>query len=428
MIYRVKLDNALKRSGLLLGLLGFVTCMGWFISRHFVIRTLADQRLNFSREIITPAVARLPASALLRKRLAEAYLAGDEPDYEQASVQATQAVKLTPRDGRAWYLLGLAQEGQGLAAEAEQSLWQAAALAPADSAINWALANLLVRVGKVDESVSYFRRAVTLNGALFSPAFDTLWQAGGRKLELLQAIASEHAATRVALAHYLVEQKLYAKCLEVFQVTDWPALAALPQTNDLLNRLLAEQQPLIAHSLWVNVQKAQPSAVNVKAGELIWDGGFETEILVGLPHFAWLLQDSDFARVGYDDTVAHQGQHSLKMLLTGHDTTVLGSEIQQRLALQPGRRYRLEAFVKTESLVAAEGPLIALKQNDQVTAQTAPLTTGTQDWQRIVLEFVAPPHEKLMVLTIIRTPKLAYDPPMKGALWFDDFTMVELEN
>ena len=427
MVYRVRLDNAIARAGLLTGLLAAALGLAWLSSRHFIVRTLADQRLSYSNEILLPAATRLPASPRLQKRLVESWLTAGEPDYVRAGQHAAQAVRLTPRSGRLWHLLAQAQEGQGLTAEAEQSLWQAAALAPADSQVNWALANLLVRAGKVDESAQYFRRAVALNASLYPLAFDTLWQAGGRKPELLQAICSAQPAAQLSLAQYLVEQKLYRECALIFQSPEAQAWAAWPQTNDVLNQLLAAQQPLIARSIWLRMQPAASAEAGAASGAL-WDGGFETEPLAALPHFNWALRDSTFARAGYDDSVRRSGQHSLKLLFTGRDTTVLGGDVQQRLALEPGRRYRFEAYVKSEALVTSEGPRLVIAQDGKPLAQSPPLPSGTWDWQLFAFEFVAPATGAPVVFDILRTLKYAYDEPTKGALWFDELKLTVMEN
>ena len=449
------------RVAFLATLLGLVAALGWISSRHFIVRTLTDERLTYSRAILLPAIERFPASPRLQKRVIESYLNPNdsepddnepdsrelEVDYGKAAEHAMQAVRLSPHNGRLWYWLAQAQEGQGLTAEAEQSLGQAARLAPSDSQVNWGLANVLVRAGKVDESVEYFRRSVSLNANLYPQAFDTLWQAGGRKLELLREICGTKPAAQLSLAQYLVEQRQYGECATLFeslvQTTDAATLAAIPQTNDVLNQLLAAEQPLMARQIWQQLwMKLQPlnAAKDATNSGLLWDGGFEYDARPALPQFTWILHDSDFARVGYDDRVYHSGRaaegagrQSLKLLFTGRDTTVLSGEVRQRLALEPGRRYRFEAAVKGDQLVYTEGPRLAIMlSNGVVLAQSAPLPDGTWDWQTFTFDFVTPtasgPSGQVMFFDIVRTLKLAYDPPVKGALWFDDLKLVAVEN
>jgi tetratricopeptide (TPR) repeat protein len=355
-------------------------------------------------------------------------LLADEPDYAKAADHSMWAIRLSPHNGRFWYWLAQAQEVQGLMAEAEQSLWQAAELAPADSQVNWGLANLLVRTGKVDESVEYFRRAAGLNASLYPQAFDTLWQAGGRKVELLQLICVGQPAAQLNLAQYLIEQKLYVECVRLFEAMaqgsgNVAKLAVMPQTNDLLNALLKAEQPLLARQLWEQLVPTHPVE-----SRLLWDGGFEYVERLSLPQFSWVLRDSDFARVGYDDRVKHSGQYALKLLFTGAESTRLRGEVQQRLALEPGRRYRLEAMVKSEGLVTTEGPRLAIEQNDTPLAQSPALPAGTWDWQQISFEVVAPAAGGVVVFDIIRTLKSAYDTPMKGSIWLDDVKLVAVEN
>ncbi|NOT58998.1 MAG: hypothetical protein HOP19_02110 [Acidobacteria bacterium] len=429
-VYRFTFHSALVRGIVLLLWFGLIWALAWVSSRHFLVRTFADERMVYSREVLQLALARLPNSPRLHKRMAETNLlptiAEAEPDYAQAGQHALHALQLTPRHGGYWHLLALAQEGQGLTAEAEQSLWQAAALAPADSQINWALANVLVRGDKVDESALYFRRAASLSAALYPLAFDTLWQAGGRKTELLESICTSPVG-RVSLAQYLAEQKLYAECATIFQSFDATTLVAvtpLPQVSQTLAQLFEARQFAVARQIWLRLQ---PDATGTKSGAL-WDGGFENPTPLVLPHFAWALRDSNYARVGYDDGVHRSGRYSLKLLFTGRDSTTLQGEVQQRLALEPGRRYRFEAYVKSEGHVTTEGPRLVIGVRGKPFAQAPPLASGTWDWQLVAFEFVAPATDEAVFFDIVRTPKLAYDEPTKGVLWFDDLKLIAAEN
>ena len=158
------------------------------------------------------------------------------------------------------------------------------------------------------------------------------------------------------------------------------------------------------------------------------DGGFEYLASLSLPQFAWVLRDSEFARVGYDDRIKRSGRYSLKLLFTGKDSTTLSGEVQQRLALEPGRRYRFEAMVKGEGVVTSEGPRLTIAQNGDLIAQSLPLPAGTWDWQPVSFDFVAPAVRGVVVFDIVRKLKLAYDEPTKGSLWFDDLKLVAIEN
>ncbi len=252
------------------------------------------------------------------------------------------------------------------------------------------------------------------------------------ELELLREICGAKPAAQLSLTQFLIEQRQYGECASLFESlvksTDAATLAAIPQTNDLINQLIVAEQPLIARELWA---KLQP--VGTTSSGMLWDGGFEYDERPSLPQFTWALHDSDFARVGYDDRVHHSGRQSLKLLFTGRDSTVLSGEARQRLALEPGRRYRFEAAVKGDKLVFTEGPRLAITLiNGTPIAQSAPLPDGTWDWQTVTFEFVAPATGGLSAgvtfFDIVRTLKLAYDPPAKGALWFDDLKLVAMEN
>jgi hypothetical protein len=112
---------------------------------------------------------------------------------------------------------------------------------------------------------------------------------------------------------------------------------------------------------------------------------------------------------------------------TGRDTTRLDDEISQRFLVQPGARYKLDCFVKTEGLVTPEGPRVVVSdsKSSAVIAGSEPIPRGSNDWRRVSVDFVAPPAAHSLVVAIRRIPKFSYDDPTKGTIWFDDFSLTE---
>jgi hypothetical protein len=112
----------------------------------------------------------------------------------------------------------------------------------------------------------------------------------------------------------------------------------------------------------------------------------------------------------------------------GIDTPQINGEIRQQIVVRPGRRYRLNCFVKTQELSITEGPRLVVTSIDgsQQIAFSAPVAVGTNDWTPLGVDFTVPASFPPTVLvTIKRIPQFSYDKPARGAIWFDDFTLVE---
>jgi hypothetical protein len=161
------------------------------------------------------------------------------------------------------------------------------------------------------------------------------------------------------------------------------------------------------------------------SGNLIWDGGFETDAVAGLNQFSWVIRPNRFAWIGFDRSVARTGVRSLKMIFSGLDTTTLSDQVQQSIVLRPGASYQLECYAKVKDLSAPEGPRIAVIGQNGMIGASGPVSADVDGWQRLTISFVAPANQTAATLAIVRTPKFSYDDPTRGIIWFDDFTLVE---
>ena len=96
------------------------------------------------------------------------------------------------------------------------------------------------------------------------------------------------------------------------------------------------------------------------------------------------------------------------------------------VAVEPGARYRLEFFVRTEALKSVATlvlDVVSAKQGGAAMATSAPAPAGTNDWQQVAVEFTAPQDADGVVLLIRRQPCKDEACPIFGKIWYDDFTL-----
>lgn len=423
MTITIKIKSLLGRIALAVAALLFSIGFAAIIVPHFVVRSMADRRIVIGREALASASVRLPGSPRVQFRLAEAVMA--EPAGTQilahAQASAARAVSLSPWDYRNWRLLAVAEDSLGKSEEAEKALRAAAKLAPNYVEVNWELANLLLRQGKLNDSVEPFRVATTANNELLPSAYDLLWQASGGNLSPLKTLAEGDAKMQLGLTQFLAEQSQADAATGIYRGIDASAKISSPSAAAFISSML-KVNPRAARELWLDTVKAvNPQAT---ADGLIWNGGFEAESLKQFNQFDWTISASDYARIGFDRSGGRGGGRAIKVSFAGRDTTRLEGEIKQLVALRPGARYRLECYAKAQNLVTPEGPRLTLLTANGLVAVSDPVAAGSGDWQNLAITFTAP-AEPAAYVTIVRKPRFSYDEPTRGIIWFDDFKLTE---
>ncbi len=402
------------------------------IYSHFIIRVASDPRLTLSVETLSAASRKYPNSPRILYRLAGAENSNTNNQGElvaDAITHAERAVSLSQWDYKMRRLLATLQEINGDQENAEKSMRAAARLAPNNVEVNWALANLLLRRGKLNDSVESFRKAAGTNEDLLPLAFELLWQSSGGDLETLNAMTANNPSAQLSLVQFFVEQSMINEALGVFRSMDRNRVVSSSKTTEFIDSLIKAGQFEIARMLWIDLvasSKKADGGSNGGSGGLLWNGGFEMDSVKNFDQFNWTITPTEYARIGLDNTVSYNGSRSLKVAFAGRDTTKLQGEIKQLVVLRPGARYQLECYAKGSELISPEGPRIAILGKNGVIATSEPVAEGSNEWQRLVVDFVAPEDNSPNFVAVVRIPKFSYDDPTRGAVWFDDFTLAEV--
>ncbi|MGH9803421.1 MAG: tetratricopeptide repeat protein [Blastocatellia bacterium] len=316
--------------------------------------------------------------------------------------------------------MALAKDADGKTEEAVKSVQIAARLASSHSEVNWMLANLLLRQGKQSEALTAFRVATRTRSDLLPAALDLIWQSSGNDPATLNYLVNGDVNARLIQAQFLAEQGQTEAAINVYRSIDVKTKLNTPGAPAFISWLIQSNFGAEARSLWIDVVGEKGAE-----GSGIWNGSFEQNSPKDFGHFDWAIKASNYARIGFDRSVAHSGVKSLKLVFVGRDTTKLENEIQQLVVLKANVRYRLECFAKTGNLVTPEGPRIALLGRPGVLAASEPVVVGATGWQHLVVDFVALPENLATHVSIVRIPKKDYDEPTKGTIWFDDFKLTE---
>jgi tetratricopeptide (TPR) repeat protein len=396
------------------------------IVSRFVVGTLSDDRLLVTRDTLRVPVEYFPGSARLNARLAAAELSESDRDLAGAELYAGRAVNLSPNDYRFRLTLASAQEANGDRAAAEESLWAARALAPNYWDVHYRLGNLLVRQGKLNESLDELRMAVAANNELLPGTLDLIWRASSGDVGAVQAVTGSGSREKLTLAQFLLKASHPTEAADVFASIDRSDRLASPkESSSFLKSLIASGKLEAARDLWGDLTGRDKQSATIS------NGSFESDILREFSQFDWSFDRSEYARLAIDTATARTGSRSLRIEFTGRDTTRLDGEIKQLVPVRPGARYILECYVKATGLESPEGPRVVITSNNSPDwlAASEPVALGSHDWQRLSIDFVAPQSVNRdalgLLISIKRKPKFSYDEPTRGTLWFDDFSMKE---
>lgn len=422
----VKLTKLSARFALAVVALVFCSFLAIVIVSRFVVGTLADERLLVTRDMLRVPVEYFPGSARLNARLAAAELAEGDRDLASAELCAARAVSLSPNDYRFRLMLASTQEANGDRAAAEESLLTARRLAPNYWDVHYRLGNLLVREGKLDESLEELRMAVAANNELLPGTLDLLWRVSNGDAGAVRAVSGSASSARLMLAQFLLKVSRPAEAAEVFGSIDRSdRVSSAKESAAFLNSLIGAGKFESARKLWGDLagRGDQPA--------LISNNSFESDILRDFSQFDWSFGHSEYARLAIDAATARTGSRSLRIEFMGRDTTRLDEEIKQLVPVRPGARYTLACFVKTSGLEGPEGPKVVVtdRASSNWIAASEPVAQGSHDWQRLTFEFIAPQissgEMSAVVVSIKRKPRYSYDEPTRGTVWFDDFSMNE---
>ena len=426
----------IPRLAWLLLVLALTAAMSLLVWHNLSIRFISDTRFELNKAALDSLYRSIPNSPRLNLRLALLHLSevtANESALNDAEFHARAAVNHWLWDYRAQQVLGTILEMRGDEAGAEQALRKSVNLSPNYTRANWALGNLLLRQGRVGESIAMLRRAALSSDDLYLQIYEMLWQVSGGNIGPLRELAVDNTTAQLILVRYLFDRSLPDQAFELFRSIDRSARLRSSKTDWLISQLVAAGAISAARQLWADMMTEQGAAT--VAG--IWNGNFELETYLDTvdtldrpkiaEYFDWRFAPSIYARIGIDAISAGNGQRSLRLSFVGHDTTTLRDEVRQPIYLRPGGRYQLEFSYRTRDLQTPEGPRVAIMSGAETVASSLPVPTGSVDgWQRASFQFVAPADDRPKHLAIIRIPKFSYDDPTRGSVWFDDLTLREL--
>ena len=389
-------------------------------------RAVHDQELD-TRAGYERAVRLEPGDSRNWYLLGRSYLYDlEQPDQSLAMDALRRAVALDPYSAEALLDLANAYDEGGDSSKARETFLAAKRVYPLSSDVCWSYGNFLLRHGEQEEAFREIRKAVELEPKRASEAFSVAMRVQPDANALLDQVVPASTAVYLPILHTLSD----AGDLDSARLV-WARLVALNQKVPMsemvffFDGLFRQRRGSEAGQLWpqaVAIMQNAPPPDPEKS--LLWDGGFESGYAGG--GFAWhFVPVTQNVEISFDRSEKHSGGRSLRILFNGRQN--LNFEDGCHFVLpEPGKRYLLAAWIRTQSLTSSEGVRLQIfavspTANQSVTTEEV---HGTQPWKRIQLEWTAPEGASFGTVCAKR---LMSDQPaanIQGAAWIDDVSLV----
>jgi tetratricopeptide (TPR) repeat protein len=352
----------------------------------------------------------------------------DQPDVPLAISYYRRAVQLNPHS--AFYKLDLASalEISGEDAEAEKYYRAAQENYPISAEVSWKYGNFLLRQQRLPEAYAQIHRAVVVDPKLIPLAISRAWHSSPDVHVLLDQVLPDTAEGDWEALTFLTDAKESAATLTAWNrlITRKPTIV-WKNVFPFLDMLVAQERYDDAGSAWRQATAiAGFSAPASDGGSLVFDGGFERDLLGG--GFGWRQDDVAGADFDFDTSEKHSGTRSVAITFNGTQNLAY-QNLSQAILVSPGTHYHFRGYLRTDHISTESGMRFEIfdprdfKNLDVLT----PNETGTTPWTLEEADFTAGPKTHLIRIRLTRVPSTHLDNTLRGTVWVDDVELVPVE-
>lgn len=402
---------------------------GWFAVRWQLgnmLASLTSPNDPNASEIGEIAVGFAPGDPLANWLFAATRKNIFSPEAISASVNHYQnVIRHSPYDFRWWIELGRAAEQAERFQDSEMYFQQAIEVAPNYSYPHWQLGNFYLRRSRYDEAFRELKIAAETNPLYRDQVFSLAWQVYDQNKNKLKEIAGESAAVKGSLAMFYAIREKPEDALEI-----WNSLSEEEKRENASSARVIAQAFYEKRFYKQAIEFYRDLGIEPDAKpETIQNAGFEKTIKdINETFFGWRVSPTDKIEVKLDPTKKQEESRSLRITYSGYDAPAL-SNVNQIIIVQPSAKYRLSFWVRTENLKSGGTPRIeVLNAADYVgIAGSQPFPSGTNEWQRVQLDFEVPNDPNAAVVLRTGRASCGENCPIYGTIWLDDFKLDRID-
>ncbi|MGB7925695.1 MAG: O-antigen ligase family protein [Pyrinomonadaceae bacterium] len=345
-------------------------------------------------------------------------------DSGAASKEFERALSLRPEDHFFWLSLGLARQSGGDLTGALTAFEEAVRLAPYYAQPRWQLGNALLRAGKPERAVAELSRAAASDPELLPQTLELLWGALEADADaMIEAMSAQSTAAQVSLALFLKEHDQMAEAIELLSRA---GSAADAERRQLTAELISAKRFEEAYRLWSSGH-GDNRAGELDGPEVITNGDFEDDVDLNGRGFGWQLRNNRTLLISLDAKEMRDGPRSLRLDFKGELPTQ-SPIISQLVFAKANARYRLSFAARTQELITAEAPLVAVLDatTEVALGESTPLRHGSNDWQDYTIEFSTGKTTSVLMITAQRQNCARRPCLIFGRVWLDNFSLQRL--
>lgn len=385
----------------------------WCATRLYLSHRLAARREQPS---LHQAIAFEPRNAENYDLLGQSLLV-DSQDPEAASRAFRQATSLNPYSSTYWLHLARASSSLGSIPEQAHAIERAVAVDPTTPDVAWYAANFDLIQGDNSDALRQLSVVLRSDPTMVGAALELCWRAVGN-VDQIAAVLPPDPQVHFEFLKLLTERKQWEGAQRV-----WTGLLQSGSGFDhraalfYVDALIGKPDFSGAQQVWQDLMSRSADLAKYQSPDnLIVDGTFSHEILNA--GFDWHYAPQPGISVMVDSTQSHRGSQSL---LITYSNTGDDSGMFQYIPVEPSSSYTLSAWVKSEELESANGPLVEV--SDAYTHDPLVRTEGilgTTPWHQQVGHFTTAPQTRLVLLKVTRIPGTTR---IQGRFWIDDVVL-----
>jgi hypothetical protein len=402
---------------------------GWFfIKWNFAtaIATHIDTRFAESKLIaawLTEISPRDPDTHLaLAIMLEKSFEPGDN---ERALVEYERAVELSPNNYLMWLALARGLSRTGNVEKADRAFTRAIELAPNYSNVQWAYGNFLVRQNRVEEGFALIAKAAASNPQYPGPAAVLAMQIFDNDVGRVRNVLGGGEDADSALAPVLASLKRFDDAHNAWyrlpsdqKITKYKKLG-----DQLIEQMVVGGQ--FRHAARITADLDEEEISKPVIGQVA-NGGFENGVkLKQAGRFEWQIGEGIEPQIALSETHKHTGKYGLWAVFNTFETAGF-RQITQTIAVEPGARYRFEAYYVSALKTASKLRFEIINPATGVVLATTDEMSPTSEWKRLIVEFTLPADVDGIKIQLLREGCNGPACPVSGTLGLDDISITRL--
>ena len=353
------------------------------------------------------------------------YTDQDKPDLEKAVEYYLLSLTRNPTDSQVWLALARAYRDSGMMGPAERAIRKSVYLDKNNPPMIWEAGVFFFRQNEISDALRSFRRYIYMVPTDQENVYSLCFTLGVAPETMIASLVPEGYSFYKRYLSFVMSNKLIGASAEVWKMLNKSG----PEKSDYLQYcdfLIRAGEIREAQSLWEGFVKRFNISAKRPADEMLWNGDFELPIENG--GFDWKTGSFEGVRIFIDKDIRWTGFASLSVNFNGKSNPGIYIA-QQVVPVDPGRKYRLSGYIRTQELTTLNGIILEasgflcdpfVKDSESV--------TGTNLWKKVELEFSTPPKCNAVSIGIKREQSDRFDNKISGDAWIDSLSMVPAKN